>query len=60
MKREAIAMVARSTGHRYQALEKAIDDMPVEARQDLIRMIDNLKSETRREQRLRRTGQFWR
>lgn len=57
--RQARAEVARSTGHRYLALDNAIEALPVEAQRDLIRLIRNLKSTADSEKRKRRRGQFW-
>jgi len=51
--------VARATGHAYRALDRALDDLPREALTDLRRLIDNLKTEARREKQKRRRGQFW-
>ena len=51
--------VARATGHRYRALELALDDLDTEALMDLRRLIDNLKTDAQREKRKRRRGQFW-
>jgi hypothetical protein len=60
LKQTVRAEVARATGHRYPALEKAVEEMDQETLRDLLRLIQNLKSEVSREKRLRRTGQFWR
>lgn len=57
--RQAKGEVARATGHRYLALEKATEDMPIEAQRDLIRLIRNLKGEAQSERNKRRRGQFW-
>ena len=57
--RPARGEVARATGHRYQALEDACKDMPVEAQRDLIRLIRNLKQEAQSEKQKRRRGQTW-
>lgn len=61
LKRTVRAELARATGHRYAALELAVENMEdVEVLRDLLRLIQNLKAETQREKRLRQTGQFWR
>ena len=57
--RQAKGEVARATGHRYHALEQAIEAMPIEAQRDLIRLIRNLKAEAQSEKNKRRRGQFW-
>lgn len=48
-----------STGHRYHALETACEGMPVQALEDLVRMIRNLKQDAASERSKRRRGQFW-
>jgi len=57
--REAIGEVARATGHRYPALEVAIEEMESEAQRDLIRLIRNLKQDANQERQKRRRGQTW-
>ena len=53
------ALVARATGHRYPALEKACETLPTEALRDLQRLIQNLQQKATTERNKRRRGQFW-
>ena len=57
--RQAQGDVARATGHQYRDLERACENMSVEALRDLSRLIRNLQDTATSEKRKRRRGQFW-
>jgi len=49
--REAIAIMTRVTGRRYQALWREVEKMPVDALMDLLRFLGDFGDELEREKR---------
>lgn len=49
--REAVAIMARVTGRRYQAFWRELDNMPVDALMDLLRFLGDFGDELERERR---------